>query len=323
MNTKAMFVIIGRLKEELTSLSPDRTAAIIGNTSAALDIVDAFFAMNCQHRLLGIYAKDGIAETNAPLTSARPLSRLADDRPSLVLVASDGEKESLISQALPFLAPETRLLIGGFGHFTFRDVVFDRELGNTFVPSFANGYPNTLIHIYQCLQNAARLELQGVVAEFGMFKGGTTMLISRFIEAIGQDWKVYGFDTFNGFPPPRTPLDMYAHPDCVFHDEQLVRRFFVDRNVEIVSGDIVETVKTIRQENIVLAFIDTDNFSPASAILDVITDRVVPGGAIVFDHFTGRDRFLYTLGERMAARPLLDDPRYFNLHDTGVFMRMQ
>jgi hypothetical protein len=47
----------------------------------------------------------------------------------------------------------------------------------------------------------------------------------------------------------------------------------------------------------------------------------VPGGAIVFDHFTGTDRFRYTLGERIAGRVLLDDPRYFHLHGTGVFYR--
>jgi hypothetical protein len=41
----------------------------------------------------------------------------------------------------------------------------------------------------------------------------------------------------------------------------------------------------------------------------------------VFDHFTGVDRFLYTLGERLAAKRLLDDSRFFNLHGTGVFFR--
>ncbi len=48
-----------------------------------------------------------------------------------------------------------------------------------------------------------------MVAEFGMFKGGTTMLISKFIEEMGADWKVFGFDTFDGFPPRRSALDMF------------------------------------------------------------------------------------------------------------------
>ena len=55
----------------------------------------------------------------------------------------------------------------------------------------------------------------------------------------------------------------------------------------------------------------------------MVRDRTVPGGAIVFDHFTGTDRFRYTLGERIAGRVLLDDPRWFHLHGTGVFYRQQ
>ena len=47
------------------------------------------------------------------------------------------------------------------------------------------------------------------------------------------------------------------------------------------------------------------------------------GGAIVFDHFTGVNRFRYTVGERIAGLPLLDDARYFHLHGTGVFYRQR
>ena len=59
----------------------------------------------------------------------------------------------------------------------------------------ANGYPHTLTHLYQCLYNAARLGLQGVVAEFGMFKGGTTVFLSRIIERLGVRWPIIGFDS--------------------------------------------------------------------------------------------------------------------------------
>jgi hypothetical protein len=173
------------------------------------------------------------------------------------------------------------------------------------------------------LQLAARLKLDGVVAEFGMFKGGTTMLLSRFIEGLGQPWRVYGFDTFDGFPPPRSPLDMYAHPDCVYLDLDAVRRVFATRDVEVVPGDVVKTVQCLSDKDVVLAFIDTDNYTSANSILETIADRVVVGGALVFDHLTGRDRHLYTLGERFAAKQLLSDDRFFNLHDTGVFLRLR
>jgi len=323
MDEAALAQITDKLKEELARRPPSARAAIVGRTPAALALVGTFVAMGIEHQLLGVYAEHGTAAPGAPRADPRPLAQIAEDNPDLVLIASDAEKEALLTAALPYLTPRTKVLIGGFQHYLFRDELFERETSNAFAPSFANGYPNTLIHIYQCLQNAARLRLRGVVAEFGMFKGGTTMLISRFIEALGQDWKVYGFDTFDGFPAPRSPLDMYAHPDCVYLDYETVRRFFEKRNVEVVAGDLVETASHLKDQDIILAFIDTDNYTSASRVLDAIADQVVVGGAVVFDHFNGRDRFLYTLGERYAAKRLLDDSRYFNLHDTGVFLRQR
>ena len=94
----------------------------------------------------------------------------------------------------------------------------------------------SLVHLYQCLANAARLGLSGAVAEFGMFKGGTTMFLSRVIERLGVNWPVIGFDTFDGFPPRRSPLDMYDHPGCVFTDLAAVRRYLDGRDIEIVAG---------------------------------------------------------------------------------------
>ncbi len=201
--------------------------------------------------------------------------------------------------------------------------MFEEERAQLLVPSLANGYPDSLIHLYQCLANAARLSLRGVVAEFGVFKGGTTMFLSRVIERLGADWPVIGFDTFGGFPPRRSPLDMYDHPDCVFTDLGAVQRYLGGRDIEIIAGDIARTCRRLEGESLVLTFIDTDNYAPATAALEVVRKRTVPGGAIVFDHFTGTDRFRYTLGERIAGRVLLDDPRWFHLHGTGVFYRQE
>jgi len=90
-----------------------------------------------------------------------------------------------------------------------------------------------------------------------------------------------------------------------------------------VPGDIVDTCHRLDTEDLVLTFIDTDNHTPASATLAVARKRTVVGGAIVFDHVTGTDRFRYTLGERMAATVLDDDPDWLHLHGTGVFYRQR
>ncbi|HEV7252120.1 MAG TPA: TylF/MycF/NovP-related O-methyltransferase [Mesorhizobium sp.] len=305
-----------RLMQAIAKRGPGTRVAIVGWSAAAIELAaDPMFRTGAAS-LIGHYA----LEEGGVVLALRELATVA---PDIVVIAEDEGKEALLDAVAGLVHPATAIVIGGFGHLAFRDEVFDRVGRDVLIPSFANGYPNCLVHIYQCLRNAHARGLDGVVAEFGMFKGGTTMLISRFVEELGADWKVIGFDTFDGFPPKRSALDMYVHPDCVFLDVDLVRAVFGNRNVEVVKGDVVETLSRLADERLVLSFVDTDNYTSASAILAVVADRTQVGGAIVFDHWTGVDRHLDTIGERMAARTLAADRRYFNLHGTGVFLRQE
>jgi O-methyltransferase len=319
MNADDLAKLKMKLREAVATRPPGARVAIVGWTSAAFELAsDPVFSTGAAV-LSGIF----VAEVSVEQALIKRLDAIAAEKPDIVVIADDAEKEPLLEAVAALLPAETKLLIGGFSHFAFRDGIFDRVRQELFIPSFANGYQNSLVHIYQCLQNARRQGLKGVVAEFGMFKGGTTMLISRFIEEMGADWKVFGFDTFDGFPPKRNALDMYAHPDCVFLDADLVKAVFAGRNVEVIEGDIVQTVSQLQNQDLVLSFVDTDNFSSANAIIRVIADRTVVGGAVVFDHWTGHDRHLDTIGERIAAKRLAADERYFNLHGTGVFLRQR
>jgi O-methyltransferase len=295
-------------------------AAILGLTPLTLRLLRDLASCGLSASVAGVYSPDQHTWPELSVRTA-PLQSLTSGQYDLLVVAADAEKEDLLLAALPHIAGTPKVIISGYGHLSFRDPSFHEIADGLLVPSLANGYPHTLPHLYQCLVNAARLGLRGVIAEFGMFKGGTTMFLSRLAERLGMPWPVIGFDTFAGFPPRRSPLDMYAHPGCVYSDVQAVRRYLDQRRVEIVMGDIVDTVDRLRGEDVVLSFIDTDNFTSASAAIDVVQDATVVGGAIVFDHFTGVDRFRYTLGERIAGRRLLDDHRYFHLHGTGVFYR--
>lgn len=298
-----------------------RSIGILGLTTVTLRLLESLTPSGLVSAVNAVYGADAV---RIPLSvPTHPVEALANSQHDVLVVAADEEKEELLNIAVPYIQGVPKVIVAGYGHLKFRDPLFQEELAQLLVPSLANGYPNTLIHLYQCLRNAARLKLSGIVAEFGMFKGGTTMFLSRAIGRLGMDWPVIGFDTFGGFPPRRSPLDMYDHPDCVFTDLPAVRRYLADRKIEIIPGDIIETSRRLEGENLVLTFIDTDNYTSAKAALEVVEDQTLVGGAVVFDHFTGVDRFRYTLGERIAAYPLLDDSRYFNLHGTGVFYRQR
>lgn len=311
---------LSRLKQKLNDAiiggGPGVRVAIVGWSEAAFELAAMPIFQTGAAALEGFFAPQSRGVV-------RSLEELQFAAPDVIVIAQDAEKEPLLETVAALVSPRTRLLVGGYAHFEFADEAYKQARQNSYIPSLANGYPHCLVHIFQCLKNAHHRGLKGVVAEFGMFKGGTTMLISRFIEEIGASWKVFGFDTFGGFPPRRSPLDMYNHPDCVFTDEGAVRAAFNGRNVEVIAGDVVETVSRLKGENLVLSFVDTDNYTSARAIIEVIADRTQVGGAIIFDHWAGTNMFIDTIGERIAAKVLAADPRYFNLHGTGVFLRQQ
>lgn len=301
-----------------------KSIGILGLTPVTFKLVAALKHLGFLGLVTAVYADRPADEVSGSSGVAyRKIQDLRNCCLDVLVVAADREKQRLLNEALAFINGCPKVVVAGYAHLDFDDQIFREELSQLLVPSLANGYPNSLVHLYQCLVNAARLRLDGVVAEFGMFKGGTTMFLSRVSERLGMNWRVIGFDTFAGFPARRSPLDMYDHPDCVFHDLVSVQRYLSGRNVEIVPGDIVQTCCRLEREDLVLTFMDTDNFTPAKAAIDVVRDRTVIHGCVVFDHFTGVDRFRYTLGERMAGAVLLDDQRYFNLHGTGVFIRQR
>ena len=217
--------------------------------------------------------------------------------------------------------PELVLL--GTGHMEFNDDRFAELDAPALVPSYATGSPNTRIHLYQCLVAAAANKLAGAVVEFGAFKGGTTAWLARVVAELQLDSRVIGFDSWDGFPPRRSVLDAYEHPRCVFRDLEAVRRYVDPLGVELVPGDISDTAPArLDSEPILLAFLDTDNYSPARAALEVVTRNLIVGGAIVFDHFWTTDEYVATIGERMAGIEVLGDSSLLNLHGTGVFIRI-
>lgn len=137
MDAIAINQALEKLKEEVSKHPASAMIAILGKTPAAYELRGRIIALGLGGRLLGIYS----GEQRDVADGEKAVSELASDDPAIVVVASDDRKEDLISEALPHLRAQTRLVIGGFRHFAFRDQVFDREVNAAFVQSFANGYP--------------------------------------------------------------------------------------------------------------------------------------------------------------------------------------
>lgn len=268
--------LVTRVLERVTNHG-SRAIALLGFTPAALAVTRSLAAAGLADRILGIF--DNRPEAQPP---ARPLAGLAHVDHDLLVIATDAEKaETLLAyrDAVGERAQPPEVVIAGNAHLGFRDPDYEQLNAPALVPSYATGSPHTREHLYQCLRASARAGLRGAIVEFGAFKGGTTAWMARVAAHLGLDGcRVIGLDSWAGFPPRRSVLDLYEHPRCVFTDLDAVRAYVEPFGVELIAGDIRDTYTALASASILLAFFDTDNYSPARAALELVARQLVVGG---------------------------------------------
>lgn len=133
MNTNDLAKLTMKLREAVVAQPPGAKVAIVGWTPAALELASDLVFSTGAAVLSGIFVPD----TSAVQSSIKPLDAIAPEQPDIVVIADDAGKEPLLEAVAALLPAETKLLIGGFSHFTFRDEIFDRVRQELFIPSFA------------------------------------------------------------------------------------------------------------------------------------------------------------------------------------------
>ena len=144
------------------------------------------------------------------------------------------------------------------------------------------------------------IDLPGSIVECGVFRGGTLIQFASFRELLETEnsRKIIGFDVFGEFPEAKNTADRKFRESWVeetnneFLTEEELAQSLVHKgigNVELVKGDILETVKRYVDNHpelkIALLHIDTDIYEPAKEALNVFYDRVVKGGVVAFDDY--------------------------------------
>lgn len=298
-----------------------RQVALLGFSPASLAVRGALSTAGLQDRIVGIFSVDG-----SEASDVQPLADLASCPHDLLVVGADEAKAHLLSAYRREVGERSHppdVVLAGIAHLAYADQTFADLNAPALVPSYATGSPHTREHLFQCLQAAAANNLRGAIVEFGAFKGGTTAWLARVAAHLGlEGCRVIGLDSWTGFPPRRSVLDLYEHPRCVFTDIEAVRAYTQPFGVELIPGDITETYRQLEGERLLLCFFDTDNYSPARAALGLCARQLIVGGSIVFDHVATAPEYVDTLGERMAAYEVLEPLGFLHLHGTGVFTKI-
>ena len=238
-----------------------------------------------------------------------------------LIVASDENKEAVLEQFSRIDSRIPRIIVSGQANYNFDDLVYQHIQKSCLVKSKAGGYSHMLVHLYQSLKHIATRHMQGCIAEFGVYQGGTTVFMAKVLQRYGYTGRIYGFDTFAGFPQRKSALDMYRDQKCEFQDYEAVERYCSPYNIELIQGDICETYIKLQDIPLALSFFDTDNYSPTKQALELCIQQTVPGGILAFDHYYSPD-WNKTVGERIAVKQVMQKNQVFNLHGTGIFIKM-
>jgi hypothetical protein len=164
------------------------------------------------------------------------------------------------------------------------------------------------------------LTLPGHVFEFGVYKAASLIRFATFRDALENDFsrRIVGFDAFGAFPTAQ----LEKGSDLAFverfergggeglgvaetHD-LLARKGF--ENIELVKGNVFDTLPGYLEQNpetrLALLHLDMDVLEPTQFALELLYDRVVPGGLIVFDDYNAVEGATIAMDELAAKRGL-------------------
>lgn len=171
------------------------------------------------------------------------------------------------------------------------------------------------------------LPVKGSIVECGVFRGFGLMAwakLSTILEPENLTRRVYGFDTFDGFPSLATK-DQNAHTSTHVGDlrassfeelQQLIALYDQDRflghipKVSLIKGDITATAPKFVSDNphllVSLLFIDCDLYEPTRSALRHFLPRMPRGAIVAFDELDNPQWPGETVAmlEETAARPL-------------------
>jgi O-methyltransferase len=146
-----------------------------------------------------------------------------------------------------------------------------------------------------------------------VYKGFCSAFLADYLNFSAIAKSYYLYDTFAGIPEG-FDTEATGHPSLAEPGlyESVRDRFALYPNVHVVRGVVPETLHEIGPEKIAFLHLDMNSSKSEIAALEVLFDRVSPGGIIVFDDYGWsayraqqivEDKFVQDRGYRILELP--------------------
>jgi len=139
--------------------------------------------------------------------------------------------------------------------------------------------------------------LEGDIVECGVERGMTFFFLAFLMSEEGGKRKLWGFDSFEGFPEPTVEDDSFrnpkkgelggVNPEDILNVLRVgsINEDFIKNNVKIVKGFFAETLRSYQGNQIALLHIDADLYQSYKCVLEELFPKVIKGGVILFDEY--------------------------------------
>lgn len=147
--------------------------------------------------------------------------------------------------------------------------------------------------------------VKGSIVECGVFRGFGTMTwakLSAILEPVNLTRRIYGFDSFAGFPSvsevDKTGFSTHVSAGDLYADsyDEIMELANINDStrflghipkVKLIKGDATQTIPKFVQEHphllVSLLFLDFDLYEPTKAALEHFVPRMPKGSIIAFD----------------------------------------
>jgi hypothetical protein len=129
----------------------------------------------------------------------------------------------------------------------------------------------------------------GDFVELGVFKGHTTRFLADLLDFASWPKTWFLYDTFEGIPEDQLDAGWQEANarayDGAYSVEEVRERFADLANIRIVQGRVPEVLAEESPETIAFLHVDLNNAAAEVQALDVLYERISPGGIILFDDF--------------------------------------
>ena len=192
--------------------------------------------------------------------------------------------------------------LGKFGYRlqSLRDSIMDKDADFNRIYERCKPFTYTtkerMFSLYESVKYIVNAGIKGDFVECGVWKGGSVMVMAMTLKLLGEDRRIWLYDTFEGMPP-MTKEDYHVNDPTNRDDSDkaigtlqevmlnIASTNYSVHNFILVQGKVEDKIPKIMPEKISILRLDTDWYASTKHELEYLYPYLEKGGVLIIDDY--------------------------------------